>query len=96
MTVVSSKEFVSNEDKYFDLAMNEQVFVQKGDNMFLLVYSSLDKTTNPNDEVNNKKLNVRHGWAEAAKEFVETDNEETFFPDFFKDEDLSWWQWEQK
>ena len=37
MTVVSSKEFVSNEDKYFDLALDEQVFVQRGDNMFLII-----------------------------------------------------------
>jgi len=90
MTVVSSKEFVNNEDKYFDLAMNEQVFVQKGDNMFHLVYRSVDKTTNY------VKSKIRHGWAEAAKVFVETGNEETFFPDFFEDEDLNWWQWEQK
>jgi len=36
MTVVSSKEFAINEDKYFDLAMNEQVFVQR-DNIFFMV-----------------------------------------------------------
>ena len=36
MTVVSSKEFVSNEDKYFDLAMNEQLFIQKGDYTFIV------------------------------------------------------------
>jgi hypothetical protein len=42
MTVVSSKEFVGNEDKYFDLALDEQVFIQKGDNMFLLIYKNVD------------------------------------------------------
>ena len=36
MTVVSSKEFVSHEDKYFDMAMNEQIFVQRGNVMFLV------------------------------------------------------------
>jgi len=35
MTVVSSKEFVSNQEKYFDLALNEQVFIQKEDYMFI-------------------------------------------------------------
>jgi len=35
MTVVSSKEFVTNQNKYFDMAMTEQIFVQKDDNMFL-------------------------------------------------------------
>jgi len=40
MTVVSSKEFVSNEDKYFDLALDEQVFVKRGDNMFLIMYKN--------------------------------------------------------
>ena len=37
MTVVSSKEFVSNEDKYFDLALDERVFVKRGKNMFHLI-----------------------------------------------------------
>jgi hypothetical protein len=27
MTIVSSKEFASNQEKYFDLALNEQVFI---------------------------------------------------------------------
>jgi len=35
MTVVSSSEFVTEQDRYFDMAMNEQVFVQRGDNMFV-------------------------------------------------------------
>ena len=39
MTVISSKEFVINEDKYFKLALDEQVFVKKGENMFMLTLS---------------------------------------------------------
>jgi len=35
MTVVSSTEFATNQSKYFDMAMREQVFVKKDDNMFL-------------------------------------------------------------
>jgi len=42
MTVVSSKEFTANQEKYFDMALDEQVFIQKGDNMFLLIYHNLD------------------------------------------------------
>ena len=38
MTVISSKEFVSHHDKYFEMAMGEQVCIQQDDNMFLLVY----------------------------------------------------------
>ena len=36
MTVVSSKEFVVNEDKYFEMAINEQVFVQRDNMMFVV------------------------------------------------------------
>ena len=42
MTVVSSKEFVGNDDKYFDIALTEQVCIQKGDNMFFLIYKNTD------------------------------------------------------
>jgi len=37
MTVVSTKEFNANQEKYFDLAKNnEQVFIQGGDCMFIV------------------------------------------------------------
>ena len=42
MTVVSSKEFVVNDDKYFDLALDEKVYIQKENNLFILVYSNVD------------------------------------------------------
>ena len=42
MTVVSSKEFVKNEDKYFDMAVNGNVCIKRGDNMFYLMYRPLD------------------------------------------------------
>ena len=34
MTVISSEDFIINQNKYFDMAMNEQVFVQRGENLF--------------------------------------------------------------
>ena len=36
MTVVSAKEFNSYQDKYLNLAVNEQVFIQNDNYMFLL------------------------------------------------------------
>ena len=36
MTVVSSKEFVSNGEKYFDLAENEELFVKRNNMMFIV------------------------------------------------------------
>ena len=86
MTVVSSKEFATYQDKYFDMALNDHLIIQRGDNMFLV----------QNFVQNVNKPKSRQGWAEAAKEFVGSGNEEMFFSDFFKDEDLSWWQWEQQ
>ena len=37
MIVVSSKEFISNEGKYFDLALDEDVGIKRGDYTFYLV-----------------------------------------------------------
>jgi len=34
MNVISSKEFFINQDKYFDMALNECVYIQNGGNMF--------------------------------------------------------------
>ena len=54
MTVVSSKEFAINEDKYFDLAMNEQVFVQRNNIMFMVTRANENKKRNrlkPDEEL---------------------------------------------
>ena len=37
MTVVSSKEFVTSPAKYFNRAINEQVMIKRGRNMFHLI-----------------------------------------------------------
>ena len=42
MTIVSTKEFNAHQDKYFNMAMDEQVFVKRGDYMFLINCSNLD------------------------------------------------------
>jgi len=49
MTVVSSKEFVANDDKYFDMAMTERVFVQRG-NIVFIVTQVRKKRKKPNDD----------------------------------------------
>jgi len=42
------------------------------------------------------KPSPRQGWAEAFKSFSSSGSEEAFFPDFFEDEDLSWWTWNEE
>jgi len=42
MTVVSTKEFSANQEKYFDMALDEQVFVKRGDYMFHIICSNID------------------------------------------------------
>ena len=44
MTVVSTKEFNTNQDKYFDMALDEEICIKKGDNMFIV------QNFTPNDE----------------------------------------------
>jgi antitoxin MazE len=41
------------------------------------------------------KPSPRQGWAKAFEEFAASGSEETFFPDFFEGEDLSWWKWSE-
>ena len=41
MTIVSSKEFIAHQKKYFDLALNEHICIKRGRNMFHLTYSPL-------------------------------------------------------
>ena len=42
MTLVSSKEFVSHQKRYFDLAVNEDLFIKNGKHIFHLVYTMDD------------------------------------------------------
>jgi hypothetical protein len=49
MTVVSSKEFVTNQKRYFDLALSEQVCIKRGKNMFLISVANNGHPTNCNE-----------------------------------------------
>jgi hypothetical protein len=44
MTVISSNEFVANQNKYFDMAIDEDVCVKRGKNMFHIRYTPVKKT----------------------------------------------------
>ena len=54
MTLVSSKEFVSNEKKYFDLALGDALIIQRDDNVFFVQNSvqniEPDEIFKPDDE----------------------------------------------
>ena len=54
MTVVSTKEFSSNQDKYFEMALHERVFIERGNNMFHLVCNPV--VDDGNDEDNTRLL----------------------------------------
>jgi hypothetical protein len=42
MTVVSTKEFSTDQDKYFDMAVNGHVCIKRGENMFYLSYAPVE------------------------------------------------------
>ncbi len=42
MTVVSSKEFTTHQRKYFGMAMNNEVRIKRGRNMFRLMHEPTD------------------------------------------------------
>jgi len=50
MTVVSSKEFVGNQKRYFDLAVNEELFIKRGKNIFHLICTTVDGTIQNADD----------------------------------------------
>ena len=42
MVLVNSKEFVSNQKRYFDLAVNEELFIKRGKNIFHLICTTVN------------------------------------------------------
>jgi len=45
MTVVSTKEFNTNQEKYLDVAMNKQVYIQRGDCTFMVTKANRHEET---------------------------------------------------
>ena len=53
MTLVSSQDFVTNHNRYFDLAINENVVVKRGDYTFSIVCNleKEQKILKPDDDL---------------------------------------------
>jgi len=63
MTLVNSREFVTNQKKYFDLAINEQIFIKRGKNMFIVTCA---------DEEENNELELAIERKNSGGEFTST------------------------
>ena len=45
MTVVTSREFANDQERYFEIARNEQVYIHKNEDTFQLIRTSTDHET---------------------------------------------------
>jgi len=43
MTVISTQEFVDNQNKYFNMAMNQDVCIKRDDGMFQIRYNPVEE-----------------------------------------------------
>ena len=50
MTVVSSKEFATNQKRYFDLAIDNELFIKRGKNVFHLFCTTVGDNNNDDDD----------------------------------------------
>jgi len=46
LTVVSTREFNSNQAKYFELAVNEEVYIERDNKMYFLMYKPIETQYN--------------------------------------------------
>ena len=71
MTVVSSKEFATQQDKYYELALNEQVYIKKGDNMFIVTVANdkKKKYLEPDDDL--RRAITADEFLEGALEIID-------------------------
>ena len=47
MTEVSGKEFIANQKRYFDMAIDEKICIKRGKNRFHLLYAPNEKQVSP-------------------------------------------------
>jgi len=47
MTVISGKEFIANQKRYFDMAIDEKICIKRGKNRFHLLYAPDKKQVPP-------------------------------------------------
>jgi hypothetical protein len=59
MTVVSSKDFAINQDKYLDMAVNGNVCIKRGENMFYLSYAPVEAPY-PEQEISEPDEDLRN------------------------------------
>jgi hypothetical protein len=45
MTIINSNEFFINQEKYFDMALNEDVYIRKNEDTFQLMRTNADNET---------------------------------------------------
>jgi len=78
MTVVSTKEFNTNQERYFDMAKNEQIVIRRGKNMFHLSYAPVE-IPYPEQEILEPDDDLRSGI--TKEEFKERANKivQSFF-----------------
>ena len=70
MTVISSKEFVTNQKKYFDMAVNNNVLIKRGKNKFVISNANInDEFLEPDDDFR-RALSVEE-FKKKAREVVE-------------------------
>jgi hypothetical protein len=69
-TVVSSKEFATNQDKYLEMALNEHIFIKQGNNMFIV--------TGVNDEDEEDYADLEEAKARANDESTSADEFQQF------------------
>ena len=56
MTIVSSKEFACNHKRYFDLAVNEELFIKRGKNVFHLICTNVDSAINYAEDLDDEYI----------------------------------------
>ena len=71
MPVISSKEFATNQKKYFDMAISKDVFIRRGKNKFVVSNANAnddDEVLEPDDDFR-RALSVTE-FKEKAREVV--------------------------
>jgi len=53
MTVINSKEFIGNQQRYFDLAIDEELFIKRGKNVFHLMCTTVNNNARDADSADN-------------------------------------------
>jgi len=44
MTVITTQEFAANQNKYFDMAVSQDICIKRNQDMFRLMYNIVDET----------------------------------------------------